>query len=206
MPTQTASTRPRFRHATAADYEPSVRLSYTQYATWPESGKRYELIDGIAYAMTAAPRFFHQFIVGELFAHLRAWVRETRSGEVGVAPIDVILDAGGKEETVVQPDVLFVAEVGPGRVTERGVDGPPTLVAEVLSPSTRAHDADLKRQVYEYFGVAELWLVDPEARTVEVLRREGEAFAEAGVLGEDAVLTSPNLPGFEAEVGALFRR
>jgi Uma2 family endonuclease len=200
MPTLTAPPEPTEARP------PAQRATYEEYAAWPEDAGRYELIDGYVYAMTAAPRFFHQAIAGEIFVALHNWNREANAGTVGIAPIDVILDADGARETVVQPDVLFVADTGPGRVTERGVDGPPTLVAEVLSPGTRAYDVALKRHTYDRYGVAELWLVDGEAREVTVLRQRGGAFAHAATLGEGATLNSPLLPGFEAEVEALFRR
>lgn len=87
--------------------------------------------------------------------------------------------------------------------------GPPALVVEVLSPSTRAFDADRKRVDDGRAGVDELWLIDatvPAAQVYRVQRaKDGELvlMAEVGA-GED--LTSPLLPGFALQVGALVRR
>jgi Uma2 family endonuclease len=65
----------------------------------------------------------------------------------------------------------------------------------------------LKRAGYERHGLPELWLVDTVARTVLVYRRSttgAAAFDVALELTEDEHLTSPLLPGFSLDVGAIF--
>ncbi len=78
----------------------------------------------------------------------------------------------------------------------------PDLVAEILSPETRANDLGPKRRAYLNAGVREYWVLDPDARTVQVDRPP----AAPDVLATDDELTSPLLPGFAVAVARLFER
>ena len=71
---------------------------------------------------------------------------------------------------MVEPDLLFVAGDQTAIMTEKNIQGPPALVVEVLSKSTRKRDAQIKRRLFERTGVREYWLVDPELDTVQVFR------------------------------------
>ena len=153
-----------------------VRFNYRDYCLLPEE-KRYELIDGELY-MAPAPGSVHQFILRNLGFLLWGFVRSNQLGQVVFAPLDVILS----EEDVVQPDLLFVSRERQHIISDRGCEGPPDLVVEVLSPSTQQRDRVLKRKLYASYGVLELWLVDPESRTIEVLALEANDFATRGVL------------------------
>ena len=52
-------------------------------------------------------------------------------------------------------------------ISARGIEGPPTLVVEVLSPSTSSIDRGVKAQLYSRFDVPYYWIVDPDGRTIE---------------------------------------
>lgn len=82
----------------------------------------------------------------------------------------------------------------------------PDLVVEIAFPTSLKTDEHVKRQLYERYGVAEYWLVDPEAEQLKVWRRAGEAFEPSLILAVEhqAVLTSPLLPGFSFSVAKLF--
>ena len=75
----------------------------------------------------------------------------------------------------VQPDIVVMLPGWSGSLPLRGVEGPPDLLVEVLSPSNRDHDLRLKRALYGRAGVREYWLVDPEARTIEILALDRDA-------------------------------
>ena len=66
------------------------------------------------------------------------------------------------------PDLVHIERVRLGIVTERAIEGAPTLVVEVLSPSTDARDRGVKQALYARYGVPFYWIVDPEARTVHL--------------------------------------
>ena len=162
--------------------------------------KRYDLIDGELY-MAPAPGSVHQFILRNLGFLLWGFVSSNQLGQVAFAPFDVILS----DEDVVQPDLLFISRVRQGIISDRGSEGPPDLVVEVLSPSTQQQDRALKRKLYAKYGVRELWLVDPESRTNEVLGLEADEFSTRGVYPENTPLVSPLIPGLSLPADQVFQ-
>jgi len=140
----------------------SGRLTYKDYVDLPNDGKRYEIHDGELW-MTAAPGISHQEVSRRLFRMLDRHVEERALGAVWFAPVDVIL----ADDAIVQPDIVYVARERLPAVLERGIEGPPTLVIEILSPSTTQIDRVRKRQLYDRHGVPYYWIVDPDARAVE---------------------------------------
>lgn len=147
--------------------KPATTFTYADYRRWPDD-ERWELIDGVAYAM-AAPDLIHQTVVGELF-------RQIANHLIGhpcrpfVGPFDVRLPRGNEDDddvlTVVQPDITVVCD--PAKLDERGCRGAPDWVIEVLSPNTAAKDQIQKLAVYERAGVREVWLVHPTDHVVVV--------------------------------------
>src|SRR3989442_3860861 len=155
-------------------------LTYEDYCGLPDDGLRYEIIDGMLFA-EPSPRRAHQKAVGNLFAILHAHVRAHDLGEVYVAPFDVILDP----RTVVVPDLVFAARDRLDIVAERGVEGAPDLLVEVLSPGTARRDRVRKLNAYARHGVRHYWLVDPEAKTVEAFELVEGAYRLAVAVGGD---------------------
>jgi len=90
-------------------------------------------------------------------------VRARGLGEVLISPIDCILS----DITVVEPDIVYVAADRAAIVGARGIEGAPTLVIELLSPSTAAIDRGVKLQLYARHGVPYYWIVDMTARAIE---------------------------------------
>ena len=174
--------------------------TYEDYLRLPDDGRRYEIIQGVLY-VTAAPRFNHQYVVGELFAVLRAYVRERGLGVVIPAPFEVHL---GERIRPVQPDLIFLRAARQPSPEAGHFEGAPDLVVEVLSPSTARTDRVVKFWVYEQSGVPEYWIVDPHARSVEVyLLREGIYTLHGQYVG-DETLTSPTFPELALPVRGLF--
>jgi Uma2 family endonuclease len=125
--------------------------------------ERLELIDGELF-VTPSPTPLHQFVSGRLQFLFKQKVLELGHGLVFNAPLDVRL----AHDTIVQPDLIFVLPDRRPTVTAARVEGAPSLVVEIQSPSTRAVDRTTKRDIYVRYGVPEYWLVDMEARTVTV--------------------------------------
>ena len=130
----------------------------------PEDGNRYEAIDGELY-VTPAPTVRHQRVSGKLGIVLHRLLEEPGHGLVIAAPVGV--DFPDSEEGV-QPDLLFVSKARLEIVGRDWIRGAPDLVVEILSPSTAERDRTIKRKLYQRHGVAQYWLVDPEAECVEV--------------------------------------
>jgi len=157
-----------------------------------------ELWDG-ELVMSPAPSFFHQEIVARFYKLLDTWVGQHRLGKTAIAPLDMVL----APRRSVQPDVIFIANQRLGIIGER-VEGAADLVVEVLSPGTRRRDRIDKRDLYEQHGVKEYWLVDPEARTVEVLFLERGTYQLVGRWQPEGQAASRLLKGFQAPVSELF--
>lgn len=184
----------------------TTRYRYTieDLERFPDDGTRREIIDGELF-VTTAPHFRHQDVIAQLLVELELWNRLGDFGSVlpGTGVIFSRFDA-------VVPDLVWISRERFGAVF--GDDGKlhaaPDLVVEVVSPGAenRRRDREVKPRLYDREGVREYWLVDYEARTIAVYRREGDRLVEAGVFGTDDRLTSPLLPGFELEVGRIFRR
>jgi len=172
-------------------------LDYADYLATPDDGKRYEILRG-RLSVTPAPSPRHQWVSWLLEQELDRYFRTRRLGRMFHAPIDVILS----ERDVVQPDIVVVTD---GQISGRGIEGPPLLVVEVLSPSTGASDRGLKSQRYADLGVAHYWLVDPDARRVECLRAEGGAFRAVAAAEGECTLTHPDWDGLTIDLGALWR-
>ena len=131
-------------------------------ADLPDDGQRYEIIDGELF-VTPAPSLRHQEAIAELHVLLRAYLSHERVGHAYFAPADIVFS----RTRAVQPDLLVMPVVGERR-PERFEDvGRLLLAIEVLSPTTARADRVAKRTMFRDEGVAEYWIVDLDARTIE---------------------------------------
>ena len=178
----------------------AVKLTYEDYLLVPEDDDlRHELIEG-EHEVTPAPGRWHQHVLANLHLLLGAFVREHGLGEVYFAPFEVKFSIW----SAVQPDLIFVSRARQEAFTERGIEGPPDLVVEVLSPSTRKRDQTRKLALYEKHAVPEYWIVDHEQRRVLVHRLRGERYDQPEDLVPPAVLRSSLLPGLDVPLADLF--
>jgi Uma2 family endonuclease len=166
-------------------------LTYRDYEALPADGRRYEIHDG-ELSVTPAPSFQHQIILTNLLRVLFQQVPTVAPGMVLPAPLDVILADAPVETTIVQPDILYVAPDRMAMTSRRGIEGGPTLAVEILSPSTRTIDRVTKRALYARYAVPHLWLVDPDARTLEAFSLEAGRYVLAvSATGSDPVDLPP---------------
>jgi Uma2 family endonuclease len=175
------------------------KLTYEQFRQLPDDGKRYELVHGEVH-VTPAPTTRHQFTLQNLEGSLRPHVIKDHLGEVFIAPLDVRLS----EDTALQPDLIFISNARAGIIQENWIEGAPDLVVEVLSPSTAAHDRATKLKIYAEVGVPEVWFIDPKAKTVEVLRLQGEKYLIDATYAGHQVLTSTLFPSWQLPLDDLF--
>jgi Uma2 family endonuclease len=121
-------------------------------------------------------------------------------GQVFIAPIDVRLN----ERNIFQPDILFISKEKASLIGERMIEGPPDLVAEVLSPSSAYHDLRTKFRAYEQAGVQEYWIVDPERRSVEVFVSSGRKFQLRQEAEGEGKAQSVLLQGLSIDLADIF--
>src|SRR5215216_3519443 len=126
---------------------PATRTDWTvdMLDALPEDGQRYEIIDGELF-VTPAPSDVHQYVVGELYARLLAYLRGSGVGHPVISPADVRRD--DRRRNRVQPDI-FVVRVVEGKRPHYPFDlGDLLLAVEVESPSNQSYDYQTKRLLY----------------------------------------------------------
>ena len=164
-----------------------VILTYKDYEALPNDGRRYEIHEG-ELSVTPAPTPRHQLVSANLFRVLDAHVETRRLGKVLYAPIDVILS----DTTVIQPDLLFLEARRLAMISSRGIEGPPSLILQILSPSTAQIDRNTNMQLFARHGVPYSWIVDPEARVIEAyVLREGAYGLSVRAAGSDPAFLPP---------------
>ena len=124
-------------------------------------------------------------------------------GQIFVAPTDVVLS----NLDVVQPDLVFVSSNKASIITMQNIQGPPDLLIEIISESTRKTDEIIKRKLYERYGVPEYWIVDPELETVKVYRMTLEGYSRVAELSHEAnnTVSTPLLPELSIPLRDLFK-
>ncbi|AGA67873.1 prevent-host-death family protein [Desulfitobacterium dichloroeliminans LMG P-21439] len=155
-------------HEEAHQYQTMKKVSYEEYMELVDSSdQRYELIEGEIYLL-ASPSFTHQVVVNEISWHFNNYFKGKPCRSL-TAPLDIRLFGYAtkfeEEPNVVQPDVVVICDEE--KVNEKNkYEGIPTLIVEVLSPSTKNKDLVAKLNLYMKSGVSEYWVVNPENKSI----------------------------------------
>lgn len=173
--------------------------TYTDYCAW-DDGKRWELIDGVAFEMQSAPSTLHQEVLIELAYQLKVFLKG-KPCRLFPAPFDVRLNADDGDDTVVQPDLAVICD--DSKIDEKGCKGAPDFIIEIISPSSARHDRWTKYNLYRNTGVKEYWIVDPTAKTVTVNILGGDGYIEKTYGGANAVNVGV-LPGCQINLQDIF--
>ncbi len=181
-----------------------ARLTYQDFLRFPDDGLRHEIIDGTHY-VTPSPNQRHQELVARLHLSLGVFLEDRLDrGRLFLSPFDVVFSF----HDVVEPDLVFVAPDQLDILTAQNIQGTPALVIEVLSPSTRTRDREVKGRLYARAGVREYWLVDPDLNAVTVHRRAADGVfpVVAHVTAErHDTLETPLVLGWSVTLTRLFR-
>ena len=158
---------------------PRRPLTVDDLELMPDDGHRYELIDGTL-IVSPSPSLRHQIVHANLMELLlRACPENLR---VLSAPLDVVL----ADDTSVQPDLLVVPRDLPGPKVRQA----PVLAVEVVSPSSRLIDLNLKRARYERAGVPSYWVVDPDELRLVAWELRDAAYVEVAAVSDDVAWTA----------------
>ena len=139
----------------AGKYRP--HYTYDDYSQWEG---RWELIEGMPYAMSPAPAPLHQIVNGNLYTIFTTSLKRYCNQCHAYPPIDWKIG----EDTVVQPDLLIACR----KIGKVFLDFTPQLTLEILSPSTSLKDRHEKFELYEQQGVHYYVIVDPKFRKIEI--------------------------------------
>jgi Uma2 family endonuclease len=174
-------------------------LTVENYKILPETGPRYQLVEGDLY-MAPAPNRYHQDISRNLEYILLNYLEEHPVGKLYDAPFDVYLD----DYNVFQPDILVVLNDRLSILTDAGAEGAPDFVVEILSPKTARLDRDNKRRVYATSGVRELWIIAPESRSIEVYLLAQDPATPVATHGQADTFESALFPGLQFNAAKIF--
>lgn len=134
-------------------------------------GERAELIHGQLYMM-APPSYVNQTLSMEIAGTIRDYIRRNRGRcQVLSAPLAVNLNADDK--TYVEPDISVICDRN--KISDKGIQGAPDFIVEIVSPSSRKMDYSTKNAIYADAGVREYWIVDPLKKRTTVYYYEQDA-------------------------------
>ncbi len=178
--------------------------SYADYLEWPDDG-RWELINGTLYDMSPAPSTRHQDVSWELAGQIHHYLSgKTCRGYA--APFDVRFPEGIRADDeiidVVQPDILVVCDLS--KLDDKGYQGAPDFIIEIISPSTASKDYITKRQLYEKNGVKEYWIVHPIDKVVQRYLLENGKYNISIHEGKGS-LEVVTLPGLVIDLDLVFK-
>lgn len=145
---------------------------------WELWDGKWELIQGIPYAMSPMANRKHQFISGKIITELNL---KLNCIDCSVYPP---IDWQINEETILEPDVSIVC----GECNGHYLTYPPELIFEILSPSTALKDRNLKFQIYLSQKVKFYIIINPIAEKGEVYQLEGEDYVKKGEFTQDQFL------------------
>lgn len=146
-------------------YKHLPQYTYEDYLLWEG---RWELIDGVPYAMAPMPVPQHQSTAGNLHAEFRAALKRSSCKCKVYQPLDYKLS----DDTVFNPDLLVVCKP----IVKKYFDFPPSLVVEILSEGTAMKDRHIKYPRYEAEGIPYYLIVDAEIQAVEVYKLMNETY------------------------------
>jgi Uma2 family endonuclease len=183
-----------------------VRWTTADLALFPDTGNRYEIIDGELF-VTRAPHWKHQKACTRISTALDSWSQKTGLGETVQAPGIIFSDADN-----VIPDVVWASKERLAMLLDESghLTSAPELIIEVLSSgvdtdlNNQRRDRELKLKLYSSRGVREYWIIDWQKQQVEVYRREQAVLELVATLLPSDELNSPLLPDFIYAVSQLF--
>jgi Uma2 family endonuclease len=136
-------------------------LPHYTFDDWKLWEGKWELIDGIPFAMSPTPVPKHQRVAAELTYEFISALKKSGCKKCKVyQPVDFVI----ANDTILEPDILIVC----GEIKKKFLDFPPALVVEILSPSTALKDRNTKYHLYEQQGVKYYLIVDPDNKTLEI--------------------------------------
>jgi Uma2 family endonuclease len=156
-----------------AEYIPKYK--YSDYERWEG---RWELISGHPYAMTPTPIYNHQIVSNNINIQLVEKLRNCKKCKA-ILPLDWIID----DENVVAPDNMVICYKPEGKFLTK----PPSIIFEILSPSTEVKDKNVKFVLYQLQGVKHYVIVDIVTETAEVYRLVGDKYEKTISTRDEAV-------------------
>ena len=186
------------------DLDLNGTYTYADYLKW-KFEERLELFRGKIFKMSPAPDRYHQEISGNLYFNL-AKILKKSSCNLYAAPFDVRLQKlkanDEKVTTVVQPDLCVICDEN--KLDDKGCNGAPDLIMEILSPGNSKKEMGIKFDLYEENEVKEYWIVDPSEKTVLMYVLKENKYVGLKPFIEDDNITSSLFPQLKFPLAEIF--
>lgn len=179
----------------------SKQYTYQDYLELPEEpGFRHEVLAG-QLIRDPSPNVLHQRASRQLEFILMGYFHfHDPQGEIFDAPLDVTL----QDNTVVQPDILYISGDQKQIITETRIDGAPALVVEIITETSRRKDRLQKMRIYQEAGVQHYWLADPHEKTLECFTLRDGAYTLAASGMEAEVVEPPDFAGLKIPLAEMW--
>ena len=184
-----------------AKYRTGDRMTIDEFLALGETDGKWELDDGVLYIVGSANKD-HQFLMHWLRRHIEDCLY-TAHPPLGEVHHEMTTILSRERHRAPEPDIVVILA---GRSDVAGivhVEGVPDIVVEILS-TDRRRDLTLKREMYADSGVREYWIIDPRDDTVTTLELRAGRYITRAVLGANAILSTPLLPGLSIPLGSIF--
>lgn len=162
-------------------------------------GERAELIDGQLYNM-APPSYMHQKLVSEFTQSIGQYIK-THNGSCEVIPAPFAVFLNQDDRTYVEPDISVICDHN--KLSDRGCEGAPDFIIEIVSPGTQKRDYGIKLFKYRNAGVREYWIVNPVQKIVNVYCFEDEENTDLYSFENDIPVGI--YPGFSINIQELLK-
>ncbi len=137
-------------------------------------GKHVEIINGTAYDM-APPNPKHQQISFSIARKIADYI-DKNNGECEVYPAPFGVFLSDEDNTYLEPDISVVCDKS--KISDRGCEGAPDWIIEIVSLSSRSMDYLRKLYQYKQKGVRLYWIVDPLSGYISVYDFEGDTMTQ----------------------------
>ena len=174
-------------------------FTYDDFRVLVHDDQKADLIDGVIY-MASPENIEANALFVWLITVIQLYVRKKKLGRVHGSRVACRLD----DKNAPEPDILFVAEKNRGRLRRRGVEGPPDLAVEIVSPESVERDYEKKRRQYQRFKIPEYWIIDEHERKVTVLRLDARGKYRE-IAPRKGVFHSQALAGFRLDPDWLWQ-
>jgi Uma2 family endonuclease len=184
--------------------DPNGSYTYAEYYHW-QFPERVELLRGKV-RQIVHPLRRHQSILSNLILPFGSALWKHPMHHVYAAPFDVRLFRALEDEntfTVVQPDLCVICD--PSKLDDRGCNGAPDLIIEILSPGNSRTEMKDKFELYQEAGVLEYWIVSPIEKTVQIFKlNEQGIYIGLAPKVEGDLVTTPIVANLEVDLTDVF--
>ncbi|MDO5105540.1 Uma2 family endonuclease [Capnocytophaga sp.] len=181
--------------------DPNGTYTYADYLLW-KFKERVELFKGKIFAMSPAPARVHQEVLRNLYDTFSRVFRGQKC-KLYFAPFDVRLpQKNGEVVTVVQPDLCVICDLS--KLDEKGCQGAPDLVVEIVSPGNSKREMKNKLNLYEEAGVQEYWVVHPSEKAIFIYVLEAGKYRPLKPIFEGEIFASVLFPELKVDADQVF--